>query len=139
NPKCRFVLYYQKSRFCSTHAGNGCVRNALGIAESPQPGIRLHETSSERRILRIKLNRFFAIANGCLKLPQTALDQRSQGKELNLMRRGRRNTRYFLLVPSVVVQPMIIVSSKSKACFFAIWLEPQRCLRSVFRGSELLR
>ena len=34
---------------------------------------------------------------------------------------------------------MIIVSSKSKARFFAIWLEPQRCLRCIFRGSEMLR
>src|SRR6266480_697881 len=34
---------------------------------------------------------------------------------------------------------MVIVSSKSKARFFAIWLEPQRCLRRIFRGSEMLR
>ena len=34
---------------------------------------------------------------------------------------------------------MIIVSSKSKARFFAIRLEPQRCLRCIFRGSEMLR
>ena len=94
HPECRFVLRHQKSRrLCSTQACNGCVRNALGIAESSQPRIRLRETNSERRILRIKLNRFFAIANRCLKLPQTAFDQRSQGKELNFMRRGRGDTR----------------------------------------------
>src|SRR5439155_273107 len=90
HPECRFVLYRQKSdRLCSTQTRNGCVRNALGIAESSQPRIRLHETSSERRILRIKLNRFFAIANRCRKLPQTAFDQRSQGKEFNYMSRER--------------------------------------------------
>ncbi len=75
HPERRFVLHYQKSRFCSTQARDSCVRNALGIAESSQPRIRLHETGSERRILRIKLNRFFAIANRLCKLPQTAFDQ----------------------------------------------------------------
>src|SRR5262249_26603436 len=34
---------------------------------------------------------------------------------------------------------MVIVSSKCEAGFFAIWLEPQRCLRRIFRGSEMLR
>src|SRR5262245_25139754 len=34
---------------------------------------------------------------------------------------------------------MVIVSSKCKARFFAVWFEPQRCLRRIFRGSEMLR
>src|SRR5262245_1779531 len=34
---------------------------------------------------------------------------------------------------------MIIVSSERQARFFAIWFEPQRCLRCLFGGSEMLR